>query len=53
MSPEQRAEAALVAVLETQWRREPAIVLDSPRAPGKPTSPNGWPCRASACLASA
>jgi hypothetical protein len=35
MSPEQRANAALVAVLETQWRREPAIVLDSPPGAGK------------------
>ncbi|MBY0336848.1 MAG: hypothetical protein K2X11_09550 [Acetobacteraceae bacterium] len=35
MSPEQRADAALVAVLETQWRREPVIVLDSPPGAGK------------------
>lgn len=35
MTPEQRADAALTAVLETQWRREPAIVLDSPPGAGK------------------
>jgi hypothetical protein len=35
MTPEQRADAALTAVLETQWRGEPAIVLDSPPGAGK------------------
>lgn len=35
MTPKERADAALSAVLETQWRGEPATVLDSPPGAGK------------------
>jgi hypothetical protein len=35
MTPAERADSALAAVLETQWRGEPAVILDSPPGAGK------------------
>jgi hypothetical protein len=35
MTSAERADAALSAVLDTQWRRDPAIIVDSPPGAGK------------------